>query len=754
MPSPTLHPASTLLFLLLGHLSAGGEGTPLGGPDLQEDRRGVASDTAMVVENLDAAPRPTATIRRSPGPIEVDGTLDEPAWEGAEVISEFVQQRPRDGYPPTERTEVRLLYDDEHLYVGAELFDSDPSGIIIPTLQRDPNTRDGDAFGIVLDTFQDRSSAFAFFVNPGGAVRDGQVSDDGRNTNFAWDGAFELETTVHDRGWTLEMAIPWSTLRFDPGRGNQDWGLNLMRRVRRKNEDSTWAPMDRQRPLYTASRAGTLIGLEGIQPGRNLSLKPYMLTARPNGELVLPESRGTELDAGLDLKYGLTPSLTLDLTYNTDFSQVEVDQQQVNLTRFSLFFPERRDFFLENQGIFSFGDQSSMGQRTGVSQQDFTLFHSRRIGLTPTGDPLPILGGGRVSGTIGSTDIGLINMQTRAEGDFPSENFSVARLRFRPAQGLDVGGMAIQRRTRGEETRTNRSYGVDANLQVGNYLLFQSYFAATQGTGVDSDVAGRFSVRYRDPFWEATALYRRIGEDFQPGVGFVRRRGIHHRYGTLGVTPRVSWPMVQQLNPFMEVDHFTDLEGELSTRVVTGGLEVDFLDGSDASILVRDQYERINAPFLLRGATIEPGEYSSREVELEAGSSRARSVSVSAGLAGGEFYGGDRISLGGGIQWRPSHRFLLDLEADHNRVDLPGSEAFTADVYGARFRYFRSTRLLSSAFIQYNEVTDELISNLRFNWIHAPLSDLFLVLTERRAVESNQVMERVVSLKVTRLFSF
>ena len=754
LPFSTLHHAPALLLLLFGHLISGEETAVLEGPDPQEHIRVVAFDTAQVVEDLDAAPRPTATIRRSPGPIQIDGTLDEPAWEAAEVISEFIQQRPRDGYPATERTEVRLLYDDEHLYIGAELYDSDPSGIIIPTLERDPNTRDGDAFGIILDTFLDRSSAFAFYVNPGGAVRDGQASDDGRNTNFAWDGAFELRTTIHDQGWTLEMAIPWSTLRFDPGRINQDWGLNLMRRVRRKNEDSTWAPMDRQRPLHTPSRAGTLVGLEGIQPGRNLSLKPYVLTARPSGDLVLPEARSAELDAGLDLKYGLTSSLTLDLTYNTDFSQVEVDQQQVNLTRFSLFFPERRDFFLENQGIFTFGDQGSMGQRTGVSQQDFTLFHSRRIGLTPTGDPLPILGGGRVSGTIGSTDIGLINMQTRAEGDFPAENFSVARLRVRPAQGLDVGGMAIQRRTGGEDGRTNQSYGVDANLQVGNYLLFQSYLAGTRGTGLDSDLAGRFSVRYRDPFWEAMALYRRIGDDFQPGVGFVRRRGVHHRYGTLGVTPRVSWPGVQQLNPFMEVDHFSDLDGELSTRVVTGGLEVDFRDGSEASIVARDQYERIITPFLLRGATIEPGEYSFREVELEAGSSRARSFSVSAGVAGGEFYGGERISVGGGIQWRPAGRFLLDLEADHNRVDLPGVEAFTADVYGARFRYFRSTRLLSSAFIQYNEATDELISNLRINWVHAPLSDLFLVLTERRAMESNDVMERVVSLKVTRLFSF
>ncbi len=712
------------------------------------------TDTLRVVGDLDGAPRPTATIQRSPGPIQVDGRLDEPAWAAAEVISDFVQQRPDDGRPATERTEVRLLYDDEFLYVGAELYDSDPSGIITPTLERDPNTRDGDAFGIILDTFLDRSSAFAFYINPGGAVRDGQAADDGRNTNFAWDGAFDLETRVHDRGWTVEMAIPWSTLRFDPGRINQEWGLNLLRRIRRKNEDSVWAPMDRQRPLHTPSLAGTLVGLEGIQPGRNLSLKPFALSSRPTGELVDPQEESTDFDAGLDLKYGLTPGLTLDLTYNTDFSQVEVDQQQVNLTRFSLFFPERRDFFLENQGIFTFGDRGSMGQRTGAREQDFTLFHSRRIGLTPTGDPIGILGGGRVSGTIGSTDLGVINMQTRREGDLQPENFSVARIRFRPASGLDVGGIAIQRRTTSGDVRMNRSYGVDANYQLGNYLLFESYLAGTQGTELDRDLAGRFSVRWRNPFWEAMALYRRIGDDFEPGVGFVQRNGIHHRYGTLGITPRVSWPLVQELNPYMEVDHFSNLEGVRETRTLTGGLDVDFRDGSDASILIREQFEWIQFPFTLRGVTIDPGRYTFREAELDFSSSRARSFSASAGVTGGEFYGGDRFSLGGSVLWRPSQHFLLDLEADHNRIDLPGADSFTADVYGARFRYLHSTRFLTSTFIQYNEATDELITNIRLNWIHAPLSDFFLVLTERREMGSNQVMERVVSAKLTRLFSF
>lgn len=722
--------------------------------EAQKSMNGEKSAPEPAVSDLDAAPRPTATVRRATGPIEVDGRLDEATWANAVVVSDFVQQRPRAGFPVTERTEVRLLYDDRYLYVGAELYDSDPAGIIVPTLERDPNTRDGDAFGIVLDTFLDRSSAFAFYINPGGAVRDGQTSDDGRNANFAWDGEFELETRIHAEGWTVEMAIPWSTLRFDPGRVEQTWGLNLLRRIRRKSEDATWAPMDRQRPLHAASRAGTLVGLEGIQPGRNLSLKPYLLSDRAGGELVGADASGVGVDAGMDLKYGVTPGLTLDLTYNTDFSQVEVDQQQVNLTRFSLFFPERRDFFLENQGVFSFGEQSSFRERTGVSRQDFTLFHSRRIGLTPAGDPIPIAGGGRVSGTAGPVELGVLNMQTRSAGELPAENFSVARLRAKPATGLDLGGIFIQRRATDRDGARNRSYGVDANYQVGNHLLLQSYLAATEGTAVERDWAGRVAASWRDPLWEVAALHRRVGDDFEPGVGFVRRRGIRHSYATVGVHPRVSWAFLQEMNPYVELHYFTDLAGSPVTRTRAAGLDLTFWDGSQASLEIRDQFERILLPFSVRGIQVGEGDYGFREAELELSASRARPFSASVGVAAGGFFGGDRLSVGGDVQWRPSHRFLLDLTADHNRIDLPGEEVFTADVYGGRLRYFFSTRFLTSAFVQYNQATEELVTNLRLNWIHAPLSDFFLVLTERRDLANDRVMERVLSAKVTRLVSF
>jgi hypothetical protein len=716
------------------------------------------ASAAQTPIDLDSAPRPTASATRATGPIEVDGVLDDAAWSAAPVIDEFWQQKPDAGMPSTERTEVRILFDDDHLYIGAELFDEPGYEPIIPTLQRDPNTRDGDAFGIMFDPFLDGTTVFSFFFNPGGAVRDIQTADDGRINNPAWDAAFDLQTRVHDRGWTVELAIPWSQLRFDAARDEQVWGMNILRRIRRKNEDATWAPMDRQWQLYVSSRGGRLEGLDGLRPGRNLSVKPFVLASEPSGEL--QADADTELDAGLDLKYGITPGLTLDLTVNTDFSQVEVDQEQVNLTRFSLFFPEKREFFLENAGIFQFGDQGTYSTRTGVSNRDFTLFHSRRIGLTPGGAPLPILAGGRVTGTAGPVALGVLNMQTRKEGTFAAENFSVARVRGEAAPGLSVGGIFVNRAETGGGPATNRSYGAHATLQALNgYLLVQSYLAGTEGTAedgtpLDREMAGRLSVGWRDPFWEVFALYRIFDDGFDPGVGFVRRRGIQHLYGTVGVRPRVSWAGLLELNPYAESHIYTDLDRLLETRLNTAGLDLDFRDGSTAQLSVTDRFEHVDEPFSVRSARIGVGRYDFVEGSASYQTSGARKLSGRVSVGGGEYFGGDRRSIGGNVLGRIGHHVLLELSANHNRIDLPEQEPTTADVYRAKLDVFFSTTLLTSAFVQYNEASEELVTNLRFRWIHAPLSDLYLVLTERRDTAAKAVLDRFITMKLTKLLAF
>ncbi len=718
------------------------------------------SSTELPAEPIDpdGAARPSALATRATGPISIDGRLDDAAWASARVIDDFYQQKPLAGMPATERTEVRILFDDDNLYIGAELREQPGYRAIIPTLQRDPNTRDGDTFGVTLDPFLDGKTVFTFLFNPGGAVRDLQTADDGRINNPAWDAAFDHRVRVHDEGWTLEFAIPWSQLRFDATRDEQVWGLNLLRRIRRKNEDATWAPMDRQWQLYVISRGGTLEGLNGLRPGRNLSIKPFALASEPSGQLQAGVK--TEFDAGVDLKYGITPSMTLDLTVNTDFSQVEVDQEQVNLTRFSLFFPEKREFFLENAGVFQFGDQGTYSTRTGSSNRDFTLFHSRRIGLTPSGAPLPILGGARVSGTAGPMTVGLLNMQTRSEAGFDPENFTVARVRTEPATGLTVGGIFVNRAATGSGTGDNQSYGIDADLQAFNgYLLVQSYLAATQGTtaggaDVDRAFAGRLSVGWRDPFWEIFTLYRQLDPDFDPGVGFVRRTGVRHGYGTLGVRPRVDWSGFQELNPYVETHVYTNLGGTLESRMITGGLDVDFSDGSTASLGVTDRFERIVTPFTIRGTVVPIGDFDFVEGSASYQTSGARRLSGRVNVTGGGYFGGERVSIGGNVLGRLGHQVLLSVSANHNRIELPGQLLTTADVYGANLDVFFSTRVLTSAFVQYNEASEEVVTNLRFRWIHAPLSDLYLVLTERRDTNARAVLDRFVTLKFTRLLAF
>lgn len=692
--------------------------------------------------DVEAAPRPTARAARTTERIVIDGLLDEPAWQATDSIGGFIQSQPDAGYSATEPTVVRILYDDHALYIAAHCFDSDVSQLVVQTLEKDfpgQSTRDADIFSLTLDTFYDRKNSFIYLINPYGAVRDGQTFDDSRDVNFAWDGVSEVRTRIHDWGWSLEMAIPWTTLRFDPARAEQIWGVNFLRRVRRKNEDSYWAPQDRRDPVHRMSKAGTLTGMVELRPGRNLSITPYAASGRSSGSLVAPAESGTTYTVGGDLKYGLTPQLTLDLTYNTDFSQVEVDQEQVNLTRFSLFFPEKRDFFVENSGVFTFGDISEREYRMGASLRDFTLFHSRRIGLSG-GRPVPILGGGRLTGRAGGFEVGLLNMQTDATVAVPGENFTVARARRSLAEGADVGVIFVNRQATGVAGgQYNRSYGADFSARAWSNLIISSYVAATDASAVEGDdgrraagtggenTAARIAVGWRDRLWDATAFIKHVGESFNPGVGYIRRTGMRHAYATLGVHPQRPLPFLQEINPYLELDYITSPSSVLETRNGTLGMDVQFPGGSTLNVTASDRFERLYEPFSVGGEGVVPvGDFAFREGSLRYHSDPARALSGDVRLTGGGFFHGTRASLGAGALWRPSYRLAFDVSVDHNDISLP-RESFTADVLGARIRYAHSTKLFGSAFVQYNAAVEQMVANVRLNFIHAPLSDLFLV---------------------------
>ena len=721
-------------------------------------------------------PRPALRALRIDAEVDLDGELLETMWQQAEATGDsWIQIGPDPGHPGTEGTRVRILYDDDALYVGAEMFDSDPASLISPGLGQDFDTASSDLFGIALDTFWDRANGFVFAVNPAGALFDAQAFNDQRDVNRSWEGIVDVQTHVYGDRWTVEMRIPFSTLRYRPSESEQTWGLQFQRRIRRRNEDTYWAPLPLQFRAYKFSLAGTLTGLEGLEGGRSLWVKPSVLVADRAGPAVARV--GSDADVGLDAKWGLTPGLTLDLTANTDFSQVDVDQEQINLDRFSLFFPEQRDFFLENEGVFGFQDVQIRNYRTGSSNRSFRLFNSRRIGLGADRRPVPILGGARLTGRAGGLELGFLDMQTRTTDLGPAENFAVGRVIAPLGSAGSAGVMFVNRTTTsGPVKATNQAYGFDANLQFLGNLVFNAYVARTggdapddgggeSGAGADSGSGNRnaamVQLAWRDPLWDLSVLAKHVGDEFDPQVGFVDRRGVRRLFSTVGAHPRPGGiPGVLEINPYLDVDIYTDLGGVTETRTITPGMRLGMSDGGAFVIEYRNRFERVVEPFPLAGVEVPIGDFDFDEISVSYTVPASHALSGRASLTRGGFYDGERTSVGASLLYRPSPQVQISAGAQRTDLELAG-EVFTANLYNARVRYSHNTRAFATLFAQYNQASEELVTNARINLIHAPLSDVFLVFTERRDLGFGDegdtrrgLVERGITLKVTRLLAF
>ncbi|MET0216021.1 MAG: DUF5916 domain-containing protein, partial [Vicinamibacterales bacterium] len=461
---------------------------------------------------------------RAAGPIELDGRLDEPSWLTAPVAKNFIQNDPREGEPATFDTEVKLLYDDDSLFIGVFAKDDRPDEIIINELRKDFNTGTSDNFQIVIDTFHDERNGYQFAVNPAGAKWDSQMSNEGRDQNSNWDGVWDVRARVGEDGWYAEIRIPFRTLKFGQ-ESLQTWGINFQRRLRRLNENSYWSPLQRIYGLSRVSMAGTVEGLQGLRPGNNLRVKPYALAS--SSRVGTADNDG-DFEAGVDVKYGVTSGLTWDFTVNTDFSQVEADEQQINLTRFSLFFPEKRDFFLENSGIYQFGVGSGGAGGGGGGRQnpsqDMILFFSRQIGLSESGSAIPILGGTRLTGRAGGYSMGALNIQQREDGITPSANSTALRLRRDGLAASDIGVMFLNKEVSGPHF--NRVFGADANFRFFQRLDVNFAGAKTFSPeeGVDEqgeDWYSKSSFNYRSNRLEVRGGYQTIGERFNNEMGFV-----------------------------------------------------------------------------------------------------------------------------------------------------------------------------------------------------------------------------------------
>ena len=510
--------------------------------------------------------------------------------------------------------------------------------------------------------------------------------------------------------------------------------------------------------MHRMSKAGTLEGLSGLRAGRNLQFKPFAVADNRRGaNFDSVDQAGADIDAGFDMKWGVTSGLTFDGTFRTDFSQVEVDAERVNLTRFPLFFPERREFFVENSGSFVLGDVTERNYRAGSSLRDFTLFHSRRIGLIG-GEPIPIIAGARLTGREGRFEIGVLDVQTEADRGLPPENFAVARVR-RNFGASDAGVMFINRQATGSSGNGlyNRSFAADANVHVLDYMIVNAYVARTdESAPVGGDPwAARVSVGWRDRVWDMGGFVKHVGDEFNPSVGFVRRRGIRHGYATVGAHPRPPIPFVQEINPYGEIHYVTDLSSELLTLRGTLGFGVQFLDGATLNIRYQNRTERLLEPDDVAGVPIPAGEYVTNDAAVTYQSSRGKPLSGRVTLAGGGFFNGTNYSVSGSALWRAHYKASFDIFATYSDVTLSG-QSVDADVYGAGTRLAWSTKLFARASVQLNSQTDEMVTNVRLNWIYAPVSDVFLVYTERRLVRggSSGLLARSVTAKVTKLLAF
>ena len=701
---------------------------------------------------------------RATGRIELDGRLDEPAWTTAPVAKDFIQNDPREGSPATYDTEVRLIYDDDALYIGVFARDPDPGAIIINELRKDFNTGNGDSFQVVIDTFKDERNGYQFAVNPAGAKWDAQMSNEGRENNSNWDGVWDVRTRISEEGWYAELRIPFRTLKFSPS-AEQTWGINFQRRLRRLNENSYWAPLPRIHSLSRVSMAGSIEGLQGIQPGNNFRIKPYALASSSR---VGQGANQGDFDAGFDVKYGVTSGLTWDFTVNTDFSQVEADEQQINLTRFSLFFPEKRDFFLENSGIFQFGVGSAGGGGGGGGRQnpsqDMILFFSRRIGLSDEGAAIPLPGGTRLTGRAAGFSIGALNIQQRQQGASPSTNFTALRLRRDVFAQSDIGVIVLNKETSGPHF--NRVLGADANFRFFqnldvNFASAKTFSPEDAGGATGEDWYSKSSFNYNSNRLAFRGGYQTIGDRFNNEMGFVPRRGVNNGELHAGARFRPNWNWtrgwLRETYPHWQIENFARRGGGgLESRYIDWHWPVTFHDSTFIEVGVNPTVEVIRTSFVInsrRNIRIPPGRYEFNENFVLWRTNAAAPVAVNGRYSTGEFYDGYRhaYELGGTV--RANEHFNVSGNVSFNDIDLPQG-AFTTTLVSGRVNYFLNTKMALNALLQYNTDARQWSSNIRFNVIHRPLSDIFLVYNERRDSRTGDMIDRALVAKMTYLIAF
>ncbi len=694
-------------------------------------------------------------------PITLDGRLEENIYRRVPSISDFVQQEPHQGQPATEKTEVWVFFDDENIYVSARNWDTHPEKIVANELRRDARgIFNNDNFAVILDTFYDRRDGFLFHTNPLGALYDAQVTGE-RNVNSDWNTVWYVKTARFAGGWTVELAIPFKSLRYKQGQ-SQIWGINFRRVVRSKNEFSYLTPIPaafRERGITQLSYAATLVGIEPPASSLNLEIKPYGTGAmRTDRDADVPYENDFASDVGFDAKYGVTKSLVADFTVNTDFAQVEADDQQVNLTRFSLFFPEKREFFLEGQGIFAFGGSS--GRRYGGGGDTPILFFSRRIGLDD-GFQVPIQAGARLTGRQGRYTVGFLNMQTRGvdvAGIAPT-NFSVIRVRRDILRRSSIGILATHRDKSLDYSGSNSVVGVDAAFTFFGNFNINTYYAKSRTEELDGkDDTYQARVSYGGDRYGFNVSHLKIAENFNPEIGFVRRADVRKTSGRLRFSPRPqSIRSVRRFRFQAQFDYYENNQSQLESKELKLEFGTEFNRGDDFNVSYERSFEYLFSDFEISDGVILPVggyEFDRLSARYRLGPQRKISGWIRGEMGG--FFGGTRTELGyfGRVEVTP--QFTVEPNISQNWVNLPEGD-FITTLLRVRSTYALSARSFVGALVQYNTSNDSLSMNIRYRWEYKPGSDIFVVYTDGRDTTTDGfpgLRNQSFVVKFTRLFRF
>jgi hypothetical protein len=726
---------------------------------------------APEVISRDAARRATVRAVGLAAPLRVDGVLDEEVYRTAKPITDFIQTLPGNNTEPTERTEAWVMFDALNIYVSARCWDSaPPEKWIANEMRRDANQiRQNDHFGMMLDTFHDRRNGYVFYANPLGGRIDLTEADEG-NSNADWNPVWTVRTGRFEGGWTIELAVPFKSLRYVSGAG-QTWGIQMRRAIRRKNEWVHLTPlplaMGGSQGFFRISAAATLVGLDLPAASRNIELKPYVTSSLTSDRLANPVVNNDLIgNFGMDARYGITANLTADFTYNTDFAQVEVDEQQVNLTRFNLQFPEKRDFFLENRGIFSFGTFPTTGGAGGGSTANNAsstpvLFYSRRIGLNRN-RVVPIDVGGRVSGKMGRLSVGALNIETGDEpvSSTPNTNFTVIRVKRDVLRRSSIGAMYTNRSPGASASGGNQAAGADAAFSFFNALTMGGYWARTATAGLVNDTDSyQARVDYSPDRYGAQVEYLKVGDNFNPEVGFIRRDNIKRSFGSARFSPRPkNIRGVRQFTFDGSIEHIENGSGQLESRQQTGRFNTELENSDQFSIEAGANYELLLRPFLVAtDVTIPTGGYSFTDATVRYAFGQQRRISGTLAIQAGQFYDG-RITAVTFSSARASITKQLSVEptVSVNRVTMPAGD-FTTSVLRARTDYAFTPRMFASALIQYSSNDRAFSSNLRFRWEYRPGSEVFMVYSDERDTQAPGfpgLKNRAFVVKINRMFRF